>query len=368
MRSDDLPRGWPSTFGSSAEDRASVFLLSGLQGITPGRLRRLAWEVGSADECVSAIRKGRAGSDRDRGWLDRWVPSQIADSLAASGARLAVVGDHEYPPELGDLQHDPPGWIFLRGGGPDHARRRVAIVGSRSASALGREIAFELGRRVAGAGLCVVSGAAAGIDGSSHRGALSAPGSTLAVLGSGIDIAYPRSNASLIERIADAGTLISEYPPGMPALPYNFPARNRIIAALAEALVVVEGAGRSGSRISVDHALDLGRDVFVVPGSITSPLSEVPLALLREGATPIRGADDLLADLGVATGLEAARADLPRSQQAVLEALVAPSTIDEVMHRSALTTGQVASALTGLELRGLVRVVGGRYQRRLGAP
>jgi DNA processing protein len=367
MRSDDVPGGWPSTFGTDADDRACVLALTGLQGITPGRLRRLAWEAGSAAGCVSAIRGGRAGSDRDRRRLDRWPPAEIADTLTTSGARLVVAGDPEYPEELADLQHDPPGWLFVRGGDVAPGRRRVAIVGARSASPLGREIAFDLGRRLAGAGLCVVSGAATGIDGSSHRGALSAPGHTVAVLGSGIDIAYPRSNASLIEQIAHHGTLISEYPPGMPALPYNFPARNRIIVALAEALVVVEGAGRSGSRISVDHALDLGRDVFAVPGPVTSPLSEVPLALLREGATPIRGADDLLADLGVAAEPAPGAIDLPDAERAVLEVLAAPSTTDDVIGRSGLTTGQVAAAIIGLELRGLVRLVGGRYQRRLGA-
>ena len=175
----------------------------------------------------------------------------------------------------------------------------MAIVGARRCSTLGGEVARDLGRRLGSAGVCVVSGAAYGIDASAHRGALDAGGRTIAVLGSGIDVGYPRSSADLIERIAQTGSVVSEYAPGVPAEPLRFPARNRIVVALASALVVVEGAALSGSRISVDHALDLGREVFAVPGPVTSPLAEVPLALIREGATMIRGADDLLDDLGL---------------------------------------------------------------------
>ena len=182
-------------------------------------------------------------------------------------------------------------------------------------------MAHDLGRRLAGAGVHVVSGAAHGIDEASHRGALAAPGRTVAVLGAGIDVAYPRSNAALLDRILATGTVVSEYPPGVPAVPRNFPARNRIVAGLARALVVVEGAGKSGSRISVDHALDLGRDVFAVPGPVTSPLAEVPLALIREGATMIRGADDLLDDLGITWSPHAPPAELPAQERLVFEAL-----------------------------------------------
>src|SRR6266516_7075049 len=129
------------------------------------------------------------------------------------------------------------------------------------------------------------------------RGALDAGGSTVAVLGSGIDVAHPARNRGLFERIEASGTLISEYPPGAPAEPFRFPARNRLIAALSRGVVVVEGAAKSGTRITAEHAVDLGLDVFAVPGPVTSPLAETPLGLIRDGATMIRGTADLLEDL-----------------------------------------------------------------------
>ena len=134
-----------------------------------------------------------------------------------------------------------------------------------------------------------MSGAARGIDAASHRGALYAGGTTIAVLGSGHDLPYPKGSTELVARVAASGAVVSEYAPGVVAEPFRFPARNRLVAALGRALVVVEGAHGSGSMISVDHALDLGRDIFAVPGPVTNPLAEVPLALIREGATMIRG-------------------------------------------------------------------------------
>jgi DNA processing protein len=213
-----------------------------------------------------------------------------------------------------------------------------------------------------------VSGAAYGIDASSHRGALDAGGRTIAVLGSGIDVGYPRSSADLIERIAQTGSVVSEYAPGVPAEPHRFPARNRIVVALSSALVVVEGAAFSGSRISVDHALDLGREVFAVPGPVTSPLAEVPLALIRDGATMIRGADDLLDDLGLVAATPEnpePPTELPEDERLVWTSLIEPSLPDTLANNLPLSLSQTVAALTRLELRGLVRSVAGRYERTL---
>ena len=236
-----------------------------------------------------------------------------ADAVMAAAdaveARFLTPGDAEYPSSVLQLD-DPPVALYVRGARLAADEIRVAIVGARRCSSLGGEIAHDLGRRLGSAGVCVVSGAAYGIDASSHRGALDAGGRTIAVLGSGIDVGYPRSSADLIERIAQTGSVVSEYAPGVPAEPHRFPARNRIVVALSSALVVVEGAALSGSRISVDHALDLGREVFAVPGPVTSALAEVPLALIRDGATMIRGADDLLDDLGL---VAPARTENPRA-------------------------------------------------------
>ncbi|MGZ8594340.1 MAG: DNA-processing protein DprA [Actinomycetota bacterium] len=366
MRVDDEPRGWPPGFGEGvARERDALLVLSSLQGITPRRLRRVAWAEGSADACLAAIRDGRAGSRLDREYAERTDPAAMAAALDDCGATVLTYGGPGYPRELEDLQHDPPAWLFVRGRPFEPQEQRIAIVGSRSCSALGREVAHDLGRRLAGAGVHVVSGAAHGIDEASHRGALAAPGRTVAVLGAGIDVAYPRSNAALLDRILATGTIVSEYPPGVPAVPRNFPARNRIVAGLAKALVVVEGAGKSGSRISVDHALDLGRDVFAVPGPVTSPLAEVPLALIREGATMIRGADDLLDDLGITWSPHAPPAELPAQERLVFEALTTPVPADVLAHEAGLTLSDTLTALLGLELRGLVRGAGGRFERTL---
>jgi DNA processing protein len=359
-------RGWPGGFAAGPRGRRALIELTALRGITPRALHELAWRVGTAPRCVSSIRDGAAGTDGDRECLERVDPDAVVGALVACGATLLSHGDEGFPSSLDDLLFDPPGWLFVRGRPLDADQTRVAVVGSRRCSTLGREIAHDLGRRLAGAGVGVVSGAAAGIDGAAHRGALAAPGPTVAVLGCGIDIAYPGSNAELIERIAAEGTVISEYPPGLPAEPRNFPARNRIIAALASALVVVEGAAKSGSRISVDHALDLGREVFAVPGPVTSPLAETPLQLIRDGATMIRGAEDLLADLSVAERLlRAPPPDLPQAERRSYEALAGPSLPDAVARAAGLSIPEVMTALVNLELRGLARSVGGRYERTL---
>ena len=185
------------------------------------------------------------------------------------------------------------------------------------------------------------------------------------MLGSGHDLPYPNGSAELVARVAASGAVVSEYAPGVVAEPFRFPARNRLVAALGRALVVVEGARGSGSMISVDHALDLGRDVFAVPGPVTSPLAEVPLALIREGATMIRGADDLLDDLGYACpALGRAAAD-PRPATSGRSTMPSEARGSPTRSRpqTGLSLAAVTTILLSLELKGLVRTVGGRYER-----
>ena len=187
------------------------------------------------------------------------------------------------------------------------------------------------------------------------------------MLGSGHDLPYPRGSAQLLERIAAAGAVVSEYAPGVVAEPFRFPARNRLVAALGRAIVVVEGAAGSGSMISVDHALDLGRDVYAVPGPVASPLAEVPLALIREGATMIRGADDLLDDLGYAARLLAGPPqNLDDDERRVFDALGGAAVSDGIAASTGLPIPTVITVLLSLELKGLVRSVGGRWERRVG--
>ena len=210
--------------------------------------------------------------------------------LAAAGVRWLARSDSAFPPLLRAV-HDPPAGLFVRGAAEVDllGRAAVAIVGARSCSPYGAQVARMLGRELAAAGLLVVSGLARGIDGEAHRGALDAGGTTVAVLGCGIDRDYPASHAELAARIRATGLAVSEYAPGVEPAPWRFPARNRIIAGLCAATVVVEARERSGALITADLALEEGREVFAVPGEITSALSRGTNDLLRLGATPLTG-------------------------------------------------------------------------------
>jgi DNA processing protein len=365
---DEAPRPsvYPDAFVSSDADRRAVLVLSALSGMTARTLLALADREGSAAACLRAVLDGRAGSPGDREWAPRYDAAVLDRALDLCGARVVPWGDHEYPPGLLDLG-DPPAVLYVRGRELGSLQPAIAIVGSRNCSALGREIANDLGRGLAAAGVCVVSGAARGIDSASHRGALDAAGTTVAVLGSGIDVLYPPGSRRLLHEIEAAGAVVSEYPPGITAEPWRFPARNRIVAGLAQGLVVVEGAGKSGSLISVEHALDLGRDVFAVPGPVTSPLAQVPLDLIRDGAVMIRGADDLLFELGYDRRPPSPEGppNLPWDERRVFERLAGPSLPDALARAASLSIPEAVAALIRLELRGLVRAVGGRYERRL---
>jgi DNA processing protein len=266
-----------------------------------------------------------------------------------------------YPPLLEQL-HDPPARLYTRGSADVLARAAVAIVGARSCSPYGAQVARSLARELAGCGLVVVSGLARGIDGEAHRGALEAAGATVAVLGCGIDRDYPRAHADLARRIVERGAVVSEYEAGIEPAPWRFPARNRIIAGLALATVVVEARERSGALITADFALELGREVFAVPGEITAALSAGTNHLLRQGAAPLLSADDVLAALG----LERPAAHLAAVSEAATEILAlladAARDADELVRLSGRTSGEVAAALVELELAGLVAAGEGVYR------
>jgi DNA processing protein len=268
-----------------------------------------------------------------------------------------------YPALLAAI-HDPPPAIFLRGEAEPAvlAGPCVAVVGARSCSAYGRSVARMLGRELAGAGLVVVSGMARGVDGEAHRGALEAAGVTVAVLGCGVDRDYPAAHAELARRITERGLVISEYEPGIEPAPWRFPARNRIIAGLSEAVVVVEARERSGALITADFALEEGRDVFSVPGEITSALSAGTNALLRLGATPATSAGDILELFGVAPA-EPDTASLGPTAQSLLERLRDGAlTGDELVRASGIDPAEASAALLELELARRVALEDGVYR------
>jgi DNA processing protein len=283
--------------------------------------------------------------------------------LARRGFRWAARGDPAFPARLGAI-HDPPPGLFVRGGSSLGllAQPSVAVVGARACSAYGSAVAMSLGRELAAAGVVVVSGLARGIDAAVHRGALET-GLTVAVLGCGIDRDYPRAHAALGAQIAEAGLIVSEYPPGVEPAPWRFPARNRLVAGLALATVVVEARDRSGALITADFALDEGREVLTVPGEITSQLSRGTNALLRLGATPVTCAADVLSAIGVDPP-PAPEPPVLAGAAARVRAVVAdaPTAADELIRRTGLTAGELAAALVELELLGLVAEANGLYR------
>ena len=279
--------------------------------------------------------------------------------------RSLARSDPAYPALLREL-HDPPRRLYLRGGSADVLPRpAVAVVGARSCSPYGAHVARALARDLAAAGVVVVSGLARGIDGEAHRGALEGGGPTIAVLGCGIDRDYPRANAALARRVRESGVVVSEYEPGIDPAPWRFPARNRIIAGLALATVVVEARSRSGALATVDFALELGRDVFAVPGEITSALSAGTNGLLRQGAAPLLSANDVLAALGI----EPPPPESPTLSAPARDLLAilgdGARTGDELVRILGRPSGDVAAALGELELAGLVAAGDGLYRRAL---
>jgi DNA processing protein len=285
--------------------------------------------------------------------------------LAASGLRWVARSAAEFPPLLRAI-HDPPPGLFLRGSADLELllRPAVAIVGARSCTDYGAHVARSLGRDLAAAGAVVVSGLARGIDGWAHRGALEGGGPTIAVLGCGIDRDYPRAHAALAAQIATTGLIVSEYPPGVAPAPWRFPARNRIVAGLTTATVVVEARERSGALITADLALEEGRDVLTVPGEITSALSRGTNALLRLGAVAVTSADDVLEAIGLEPPGPITTARLTTAASSVLAALdQGATTADEIARTTTLDPAGVAVALTELELAGLVEARSGIYRR-----
>jgi DNA processing protein len=272
--------------------------------------------------------------------------------LERAGVTAIPASDARHPARLRDLP-DPPGVVFLRGAAADALVRDgpvLAIVGSRRAAAASLALARDLAGQAAAAGALVVSGLALGVDAAAHEGALDAGAATVAVLGCGIDVVYPRGNRRLHGRVERAGLLVSEYPPGTPAARWRFPARNRLIAALADAVLVVEARERSGALITADHALDLGRDVLAVPGSPAAAGAAGTNGLLKAGAGLIEDGDDLLAWLGL-DARPAADAWLPPAARAVLAALAeAPAYPDELASRLDRRVADVQAALAELEL------------------
>lgn len=262
---------------------------------------------------------------------------------------------------------DPPPVLWVRGAEAALNAPAVAIVGARAASPYGLSVADALAADLAASGLIVVSGMARGVDSAAHRGALSAQGVTVAVLGSGVDVIYPPEHDGLAREIAQRGAVISELVPGTPPLPAFFPLRNRIISGLARAVVVIEAGEKSGSLITARTALEQGREVLAVPGNVLCGRHRGAHALLRDGAKIVESADDILEELGMAApGAAKPTAKAAAAGDPVFESLVPgePADLDAIAARTGLTPTRLLPRLFELELRGAVaRVGGGRFVR-----
>ena len=292
------------------------------------------------------------------------------ERLAASGrkhgvpAALLLPGDAGFPAALENLP-DPPVALFALGSAAVEGPA-VAIVGTRAATAYGERVTRELAGAFARAGACVVSGMARGIDAAAHRAALDAGGRTVAILGTGVDVAYPASHRVLHRDIARRGLLLSEMPPGATPNRGSFPRRNRIIAGLADLTLVVEAGLRSGALITAGHALDLGRMVAAVPGPIDSPQSAGANELLRDGAAVVASVADAMALVGLTAPVKGERAAGSPDEQAVWDALGrGPLDLDTLAARSGLPARQCMAAVTALELAGAIEcALTGEVRRR----
>jgi len=311
----------------------------------------------------------------DAATLERW-----RTWLRGPRRALVTFGSAIYPPRLAQLV-DAPLALWVEGN--EHSllsAPQLAIVGSRSPTTSGRETAEQFARYLSQRGLTITSGLATGIDAASHRGALRELGGTVAVLGNGIDVIFPRNHAELTADIAAHGLLVSEYAPGVEPQKYFFPQRNRIIAGLSYGTLVVEATRRSGSLITAKHALENGREVFAIPGSIHNPLARGCHWLIRQGAKLVEEAADILVELAPQLRLEGITVPPPEAAAETAEELpyandpsyrklldslgFSPTSIMELSERVQLTTAELSSMLLVLELEGLVEALpGGRYSR-----
>jgi len=311
-------------------------------------------DAGLDAKTAQAIAKARSEID----------PAAEMARLDAAGIRAFARSGPGYPSRLREIDDAPP-VLYVRGEWAPEDEWSVAVVGTRRATAYGRQAATELSRGLAANGVTVVSGLARGVDTIAHRTALDAGGRTVAVLANGLDTIYPPENRRLADEIAERGAVISDYPLGTKPRADFFPRRNRILSGLSLGTLVVEGDYQSGSMITAKFAMEQNREVFAVPGSIFSPQSRGPLSLIKDGATPVATAQEILEALNltrIGAQLDFGRAAPPESpdERALMGALTRePRHIDEVARRTGLAAAIVSSTLALLELKGLVRDVGG---------
>jgi len=337
-----------TTPSHSRSERRAILALSLVADIGPVTHRQLLERFGSASRALDAAIDPNTARSAYAAADDALARGEVA------GLELTTIVDPQYPPSLLHL-HGPPPVLWTHGDLATLADPVVAIVGTRRATSYGQRVTREISGTLAREGACIVSGMALGIDSYAHRAALDAGGRTVAVLGTGADLAYPRAHAALHREIAHRGLVVSELAPGAKSDPGSFPRRNRIIAALARLTIVIEAPLKSGALITSTDAGELGRDVAAVPGAIDSPQSVGSNHLLRDGAHVITSAEDALFLVGLNVPVRIQPELRSDGETRVWRALEqGSSSLDELCARTGMPVAECLTAVTALELRGIV--------------
>jgi DNA processing protein len=305
---------------------------------------------------------------------------ELAQTQRIDRCRLLNWTEPEYPQTLLQI-YDPPVMLYVRGDAQILNQPCIGMVGTRRPTLYGTQMAERLGRELAARGLIIVSGMARGIDAISHQGVMAVNGRAVGVLGTGIDVCYPKENRKLYERVLERGAIISEFPLGTHPAPENFPIRNRIVAGMPLGVVVVEGAQYSGSLITARLAMEFGREVFAVPGNVTQPVSFAPNQLIKQGAKLVTNGEDVIEELPTPIRAVLMRAEAPEAEQRNLLAAASlnssekkiydllsvddPKAIDDIVERSGLNSSEVLATLFDLEMKGIVRQLPGKQFSRV---
>jgi len=341
-----------------------------VHGIGPMKFRALLNHFGDLEEAWHADARELTSAGLDRRALKNLMTTRSTVSLDGEmekierqRAKVLTWNDPTYPTRLLNI-YDPPPVLYVKGEILDEDQWAVAVVGTRGATIYGKEATRQIAGGLARNGLTIVSGLARGIDSEAHRAALDAGGRTIAVLGSGVDVIYPAESRKLAQAVVERGALVSEYALGTRPEAGNFPPRNRIISGLSLGVVITEAGERSGALITADFALEQGREVFAVPGNIFRKKSMGVNKLIQQGAKPILSVEDILEELNLTMVSQQAevRAVVPENETeaALLEYITAdPVHVDEIGQKSGLPIAQVSSTLALMELKGMVRQVGG---------
>lgn len=345
-----------------------LLALHSIDGLGPVRLKKVLDHFGQAKDAWEAEGRELLAIGVPQNTVEKFLltrpklnPEKYLDEIQKAGLKWKTIFDEDYPSLLKQI-YDPPVLFYYRGEFESKDQKAVAVVGTRKITGYGKLVTEKFTAALVAAGLTIVSGLARGVDSIAHQAALKNNGRTIAVLGGGLNKIFPPENENLSREIAQGrGVIMSEFPPAYPAVAGNFPARNRLISGLSQAILVTEAAIDSGSLITARLALEQGREVFAVPGPVTSELSRGPVDLIREGARIIFEPAEILEELGFTGGVKTpvAMADLTEVEQQILKILQNDQKhIDEICQQLKMPVAGISGALLKMEIKGLIRNLG----------